>query len=127
MIIKGGTRPRQDRESHAFSLETETGTCRDLNKFCRFSIFDDENRPETSGKMYKQTSPIPRLINNQNWSETETRTRVSVPFVSKPRRDRESRQSVVYQVSLSTEISSKLSKVGYLSLITLFDMLCSGS
>jgi hypothetical protein len=56
-------------------------------------IFSDKTRPETSGKINQQLSP--RLINNQNWSEAETRPGVSVPLVSKPRRDRESRQSVV--------------------------------
>ena len=92
--IKSEPRPGRDRESRAFSLETETRTWRDLNKFFNFSIFCDETRPETSGKINKRTSPRPRLINNQNWSETETRLRVSVPLVSKTRRDRDSRQSV---------------------------------
>ena len=37
-------------------------------------------------------NPKPRLIKNQNWSET--RQRVSVPLVAKPSGDRESRRSV---------------------------------
>jgi hypothetical protein len=93
--IKSEARPGRDRESHAFSLETETRTWRDLNKFFRFSIFCDETWPETSGKINQRTSPRPRIIHNPNSSETETRLRVSVPLVSKTRQDRESRQSVL--------------------------------
>ena len=92
--IKSGTRPRQDRESRALSLEIETRTRRYLNKFFRFPIFWNETRPKISGKINKKTSPRPRLFENLDWSETETRPRVSVPLVSKPRQDRESRQSV---------------------------------
>ena len=92
--IKSGTRPRRDRESRAVSLETETRTRRYLNKFFRFPIFWNETRPKTSGKINKKTSPRPRLFENLDWSETETRPRVSVPLVSKPRRDRESRPSL---------------------------------
>ena len=83
-------RPRQGqhRKSHAFSLETETR--KDENKFYRFQICCDKTRPETSGKMNKQTSPRPELINNQNWSETKTIMRVLVSLVAKPRGDLES-------------------------------------
>ena len=58
-----------------------------------FQIYNilGQDKAKTSGKINKWTSPRPRLINTQNWSETETRPRVSVPLVSKPRRDRESR------------------------------------
>ena len=92
--IKSGTGPRQDQESRALSLETETRTRRYLNKFFRFPIFWNETRPRISGKINKKTSPRPRLFENLDWSETETRPRVSVCLVSKPRQDRESRHSV---------------------------------
>ena len=94
-MFKIETRPGQDRESRAFSLESKTRTWRDLNKFSRFPIFCDETRDETSWKINKQMSPRPRLFDNQNWSETGTRPRVSVLLVSRPRRDRESRPSLV--------------------------------
>ena len=93
-IIKIGMRPGWDRESCAFSLDTETRTSRDLNNFYRFSIFYVETGPKTSWKINKQMSPRTRLINNHNWSETETRPRVSVPLVLKLRWDRESYPSL---------------------------------
>jgi hypothetical protein len=71
-----------------------------LTNFFGFPLFWDETRPEISGKLHKRTSLRPRLISNQNGSETETRPRVSVPLVSKPRRDRESRQSVLQVISI---------------------------
>ena len=95
LIIKSGLRPGRDQESHPFSSETKKRTWRDLNKCIRFPIFWDESRPERPGKIHKRTSPRPNLINNQNWRVTEARLRVSVPLVLKPRRNRESRQSVV--------------------------------
>ena len=55
------------------------------NKFCNFK-----------GKINRQMILRPRLINNQNWSETEKRPGVSEPLVSKPRQDRESRPSLLY-------------------------------
>ena len=63
-ILKSRTRPGWDRESCAFSPETETRTWRYLNKVSRFPIFVDDTRPETSWKIYKKTSPRLRLINN---------------------------------------------------------------
>ena len=85
LIFKIETRPGRDRESRAFSLESEAKKWRDLNKFSRFPIFCDKTRDETSWKINKQMSPRLRLFDNQNWSRTGTRQRVLVLLVSRPR------------------------------------------
>jgi hypothetical protein len=77
----------QDRDETKILVPLVSRPRRDLNKFPRFSIFCDETRPESPRKINKLTSPRPRLINNQNWSETETRPRVSVPFRDKRQQD----------------------------------------
>ena len=61
----------------AFNLENETRTFWDLNKLFRFPILWDETRSDSSGKINKQTSTRLRIFNNQNWSKTGTRPRVS--------------------------------------------------
>ena len=59
--------------------------------FLQISNFWDRTRTETSGKIKKRTSLRPRLINNQNWSQTETsacsletETRLRVSPISGP-------------------------------------------
>jgi hypothetical protein len=47
-FYKSRTRPGQDLESRAFSLDTERKTWWDLNKFSRFIIFCNKTRPKTS-------------------------------------------------------------------------------
>ena len=84
LMIESGSWPWRDRESRAFNL----------NKFIIFPIICDKTMAETSWKINKKTSPKPRLTNNQNWSKTETRPRLLVPLVSKPRRDWESCSSL---------------------------------
>ena len=46
-------------------LETRTRKWQHLNKMSRFPIFCDKTKPKTSGKINRQMSPRPRLINNQ--------------------------------------------------------------
>ena len=54
-------------------------------KNSKISNICDKTTTETYLKINKQTSPRPRLINDQNWSETNKILRVLMPSDSKPR------------------------------------------
>ena len=70
-----------------------------FTNFQEFKYLVTRPGPRLLEKINKLAIPWPRLINNQNWSETKTRLRVSVPLVSKPRWDRESRYSLILRMA----------------------------